>query len=269
MTEPHAGRVPSAWHLAYTSPAGCCFGPKGRYSVQSGRYASFQQNPTLVETSARIFVLLYLCCPAGHLDQLIYIPLPDHDSRLSILKANLRKSPVSDDVDMQAMAEATDGFSGADLTGAACSLSLSVTEPSVVPYRLSYVVVFEAFHKSRHRTFVDLAWLASSLPQATSPRPLAANPTMHDYLNLAISRTQLDRIEWNRAEICQRAAMNAIRESVRHEIDLAFQAEERARIREEEGLEEEEEEEDDEGPDPVPAITRAHFEVGPVKAAYR
>lgn len=55
--------------------------------------------------------------------------------------------------------------------------------------------------------------------------------------------------------------MNAIRESVRHEIDLAFEAEERARIREEQGLEEEEEEEEDEGPDPVPAITRAHFEV--------
>ena len=65
-----------------------------------------------------------------------------------------------------------------------------------------------------------------------------------------------------RAEICQRAAMNAIRESVRHEIDRAFQAEERARIREEQGLEGEEEEEEDEGPDPVPAITRAHFEVG-------
>lgn len=55
--------------------------------------------------------------------------------------------------------------------------------------------------------------------------------------------------------------MNAIRESVRHEIDVTFQAEERARIREEEGLEEEEEEEENEGPDPVPAITRAHFEV--------
>lgn len=60
--------------------------------------------------------------------------------------------------------------------------------------------------------------------------------------------------------------MNAIRESVRHEIDLTFQAEERARIREEEGLgEEEEEEEEDEGPDPVPAITRVHFEVGSVR----
>ena len=31
----------------------------------------------------------------GRLDQLIYIPLPDEKSRISILKANLRKSPVA------------------------------------------------------------------------------------------------------------------------------------------------------------------------------
>merc|ERR1712100_866781 len=31
----------------------------------------------------------------GRLDQLIYIPLPDEKSRLSIFRANLRKSPVS------------------------------------------------------------------------------------------------------------------------------------------------------------------------------
>lgn len=31
----------------------------------------------------------------GRLDQLIYIPLPDEKSRIAILKANLRKSPVA------------------------------------------------------------------------------------------------------------------------------------------------------------------------------
>ena len=31
----------------------------------------------------------------GRLDQLIYIPLPDEKSRISILKACLRKSPVA------------------------------------------------------------------------------------------------------------------------------------------------------------------------------
>eukprot|EP00123_Amoebidium_parasiticum_P005975 comp17040_c1_seq1/m.15748 comp17040_c1_seq1/g.15748 ORF comp17040_c1_seq1/g.15748 comp17040_c1_seq1/m.15748 type:complete len:805 (-) comp17040_c1_seq1:554-2968(-) len=52
----------------------------------------------------------------GRLDQLIYIPLPDQASRLSILKATLRKSPLAEDVDLNYLAEHTRGFSGADLT---------------------------------------------------------------------------------------------------------------------------------------------------------
>ncbi|KAJ4829056.1 AAA ATPase cdc48 [Turnera subulata] len=52
----------------------------------------------------------------GRLDQLIYIPLPDESSRLQIFKACLRKSPVSKDVNLQALAKFTEGFSGADIT---------------------------------------------------------------------------------------------------------------------------------------------------------
>ena len=52
----------------------------------------------------------------GRLDQLIYIPMPDYDSRLSILRATLRKSPVSKDVDLAYLASQTDKFTGADLT---------------------------------------------------------------------------------------------------------------------------------------------------------
>ncbi|KAI8014003.1 hypothetical protein LOK49_LG05G00743 [Camellia lanceoleosa] len=52
----------------------------------------------------------------GRLDQLIYIPLPDEDSRHQIFKACLRKSPVAKDVDIRALAKYTQGFSGADIT---------------------------------------------------------------------------------------------------------------------------------------------------------
>merc|ERR1711988_537695 len=52
----------------------------------------------------------------GRLDQLIYIPLPDEGSRTSILKSNLRKTPVSSDVHLDYIAKVTKGFSGADLT---------------------------------------------------------------------------------------------------------------------------------------------------------
>lgn len=52
----------------------------------------------------------------GRLDQLIYIPLPDEPSRLSILNSCLRKSPVSKEVDLNHISQVTKGFSGADLT---------------------------------------------------------------------------------------------------------------------------------------------------------
>jgi transitional endoplasmic reticulum ATPase len=63
----------------------------------------------------------------GRLDQLIYIPLPDTPSRVAILKANLKNSPVAKDVSLEFMAESTKGYSGADLTEIcqrACKLAI-------------------------------------------------------------------------------------------------------------------------------------------------
>jgi transitional endoplasmic reticulum ATPase len=63
----------------------------------------------------------------GRLDQLCYIPMPDYEARLAILRATLRKSPISDDVDLAYLAAKTDKFSGADLTEicqTACKLAI-------------------------------------------------------------------------------------------------------------------------------------------------
>lgn len=63
----------------------------------------------------------------GRLDQLIYIPLPDETSRLSILSATLRKSPIAKGIDLSYVAKNTNGFSGADLTEIcqrACKLAI-------------------------------------------------------------------------------------------------------------------------------------------------
>lgn len=51
----------------------------------------------------------------GRLDTLVYVPLPDQASRESILRAQLRKTPVAGDVDLAFIASKTHGFSGADL----------------------------------------------------------------------------------------------------------------------------------------------------------
>uniref|UniRef100_A0AAQ4S3T7 Transitional endoplasmic reticulum ATPase n=1 Tax=Gasterosteus aculeatus aculeatus TaxID=481459 RepID=A0AAQ4S3T7_GASAC len=63
----------------------------------------------------------------GRLDQLIYIPLPDKPSRSAILNANLRRSPVAQDVNLDYLSGITEGFSGADLTEIcqrACKLAI-------------------------------------------------------------------------------------------------------------------------------------------------
>lgn len=52
----------------------------------------------------------------GRLDQLIYIPLPDKGSRVNVIKAVLRKSPVAGNINMDFLAGLTEGFTGADLT---------------------------------------------------------------------------------------------------------------------------------------------------------
>ena len=109
----------------------------------------------------------------GRLDQLIYIPLPDLESRVSIFKANLRKSPIGEDVEIQQLADVTEGFSGADIT-----------------------------------------------------------------------------------EICQRAAKNAIRDSITAQIERQKRVE----------AGELTQEEADALPDPVPFITSAHFEASMSKA---
>lgn len=52
----------------------------------------------------------------GRLDQLIYIPLPDKPSRVNVLKAVLRKSPIHPNINFEFLGDLTDGFTGADIT---------------------------------------------------------------------------------------------------------------------------------------------------------
>jgi len=52
----------------------------------------------------------------GRLDQLIFIPLPDHGSRSSIFKATLKKTPVAKNVSIPYLVKQTEGMSGADIS---------------------------------------------------------------------------------------------------------------------------------------------------------
>ncbi len=53
----------------------------------------------------------------GRFDRLILVPAPDKKARLEILKVHTRRVPLAKDVNLEKLAEITEGFSGADIEG--------------------------------------------------------------------------------------------------------------------------------------------------------
>jgi transitional endoplasmic reticulum ATPase len=50
----------------------------------------------------------------GRLERLVYVPPPDAAARTDILRASAKRTPLSDDVDLAALAAECEGYSAAD-----------------------------------------------------------------------------------------------------------------------------------------------------------
>ncbi|RLF48572.1 MAG: ATPase, partial [Thermoplasmata archaeon] len=51
----------------------------------------------------------------GRFDRLVYVPPPDKEGRLKILKVHTKNMPLAEDVDLENLAERTEGYVGADI----------------------------------------------------------------------------------------------------------------------------------------------------------
>jgi len=63
----------------------------------------------------------------GRFDRILYVPPPDRESRLQIIKIHTKKKPLDEDVNIEDLADKTDGYTGADiasLSSAAVMLAL-------------------------------------------------------------------------------------------------------------------------------------------------
>ena len=66
---------------------------------------------------------------AGRFDKLLYISVPDKNSRRQILEIQIKKKPIGADLDLDKIVAMTDGFSGADITSVVnTALSLVLQE---------------------------------------------------------------------------------------------------------------------------------------------
>ncbi|MBI5670791.1 MAG: ATP-dependent zinc metalloprotease FtsH [Chloroflexi bacterium] len=81
----------------------------------------------------------------GRFDRQVTVALPDRTGRLNILKIHTRGKPLGEDVDLDAMAKATIGFSGADLSNLANEAALNAARRNA--RRISQADFWNAFDR--------------------------------------------------------------------------------------------------------------------------
>ena len=71
----------------------------------------------------------------GRFDKLIYVPPPDRAARKEIFKIHLRKTPLGEDVDLERLAEITEGYTGADIAGVCKTAKMLAVREHLQKYR--------------------------------------------------------------------------------------------------------------------------------------
>ncbi len=70
----------------------------------------------------------------GRFDRLIYVPPPNREARLEILKIHARGKPLAEDVDLEELAKRTEGYTGADLEALVDAAALLAIQELVQKY---------------------------------------------------------------------------------------------------------------------------------------
>ncbi len=70
----------------------------------------------------------------GRFDRILYVPPPDRDSRLQILMIHTKKKPLSNDVNIEDLADKTDGYTGADLASVSSAAVMLALREYITKY---------------------------------------------------------------------------------------------------------------------------------------
>jgi transitional endoplasmic reticulum ATPase len=71
----------------------------------------------------------------GRFDRILYVPPPDRESRLQIIKIHTKKKHLAEDVDINRLADATDGYTGADIASLASAAVMLALREHISKYK--------------------------------------------------------------------------------------------------------------------------------------
>ncbi|MHA1577210.1 MAG: CDC48 family AAA ATPase, partial [Candidatus Thorarchaeota archaeon] len=75
------------------------------------------QNVLVIGATNRADILDPAVLRPGRFDGVVYVPPPEKEARLAILKVHTKAMPLAEDVDLELLSETTEGFTGADIEG--------------------------------------------------------------------------------------------------------------------------------------------------------
>lgn len=119
----------------------------------------------------------------GRFDRLVYIPPPDRDARLAIVRIHTRKVPLAEDVSLEHLADRTDGYTGADIASTIFASMMLAMREHIAKYntpkdaeehakelvvRLRHIE--EAMKKVRPLSREELDWYKRVAEQFGKPR---------------------------------------------------------------------------------------------------
>src|SRR5690349_2467178 len=70
----------------------------------------------------------------GRFDRLLYVPPPDKESRLQILKIHTKKKPLASDVKIEQLANLTEGYTGADIASLSSAAVMLAMREHILKY---------------------------------------------------------------------------------------------------------------------------------------
>jgi transitional endoplasmic reticulum ATPase len=71
----------------------------------------------------------------GRFDRLLYVSPPDRESRLQILRIHTKNKPLSEDVNLEQLAELSEGYTGADISSMSSAAVMLALRKHIVKYR--------------------------------------------------------------------------------------------------------------------------------------
>jgi ribosome biogenesis ATPase len=127
----------------------------------------------------------------GRLDKILYVPLPELESKLSILKTLVRNSPLTEDVDLNVLANHArcQGLSGADLASLVREASVLALEESIPDIYASANTQVD--HGSSHEVRVGMKHFLRAL----------------DEIQPSVSESQQRRYDQMRQKLCRSRAV--------------------------------------------------------------